>query len=79
MDIRKISQIADQLSNESTRRTAAKRLGALALGGLTVGLVGRGADAHQINPKNPKVDKRCLNRCIAHQNHNCHDLCRRKR
>ncbi|HET7093231.1 MAG TPA: hypothetical protein VFI22_07135 [Thermomicrobiales bacterium] len=79
MDTRPFAQIVEQLSNESTRRTAVKRLGALALGAAAVASVGRAADARD-NPKNDKVNKHCLNRCQRHDNvNNCHDRCRRKR
>jgi hypothetical protein len=73
-----IAQVTEQLSDASTRRTAVKRLGALALGAAAVASIGRAASARD-NPKNDNVDKECLNRCRGHSNNRCHQRCRRKK
>jgi hypothetical protein len=79
VDTHPFAKIAEQLSNESTRRTAVKRLGALALGAVTIASVSRGADARR-PAKNNDVDNECLNRCQRHSNTNrCHQRCRRNR
>ncbi len=79
METTPFAKIAEQLSNESTRRAAVKRLGAVALGAVTIASIGRTADARK-NPKNDNVDNECLNRCQRHSNINrCHQRCRRKR
>jgi hypothetical protein len=78
VDTQTFAQITEQLSNASTRRTAVKRLGALALGAAAVAGIGRAASARD-NPKNDNVDKECLNRCRGHNNNRCHQRCRRKK
>lgn len=79
MDTSKFDQIAQQFANESTRREAVKRLGALGIGAAMVGIISRGSASAAVDPRNGNVDKNCLNKCLRHNNHNCHDRCRRKR
>ena len=78
MESSKITQIAEHLADESTRCTAVKRLGALALGAVAVASVGRSTAARD-NPKNGNVDNECLNRCQRHSDNRCHERCRRTR
>ena len=78
VDTSKFDQIAQQFASDSTRRVAVKRLGALGLVALGVTAAGRAASAN-VDPRNDNVDKNCLNKCLRHNNHDCHDRCRRKR